>query len=326
MKVLAVGDAHCKVGNISDIRLLQAEIIKIIESEAVDLCVILGDLHDTFEKVHVLAYSAIVDLLKAVSSIVKTVYVVGNHDMVNNSGFLHEDHFFKPMKSWDQSQFNLTIADSVVSDSSFVFCPYVPPGRFVEALNTADGWQQASAIFCHQEFRNAKMGAVQSRNGDEWTAEMPLVVSGHIHDYDWLSPNILYVGSPLMTSFGDSGKKTVSLISFESDRWDEVRIEIEIPKKVTLSTTLDEIDSIDIPPNCAALRIKIEGPGSSLTAFKKTGKYKELASIAKVICVPNDSVEIARSGICRQSYLEILRKTCQQESELVLKLLDQISQ
>ncbi len=48
--------------------------------------------------------------------------------------------------------------------------PYVPPGRFVEALNIIDNewWKNVNCIFAHQEFYGCKMGAIESIEGDKW--------------------------------------------------------------------------------------------------------------------------------------------------------------
>ncbi len=61
--------------------------------------------------------------------------------------------------------------------------PYVPPGRFVEALNIIDNewWKNVNCIFAHQEFYGCKMGAIESIEGDKWDHSFPLVISGHIH-------------------------------------------------------------------------------------------------------------------------------------------------
>ena len=78
--------------------------------------------------------------------------------------------------------------------SKFLFVPYVPPGRFVEALETYKNinWKDVDCIFAHQEFYGCKMGAILSEEGDKWESKWPLVVSGHIHSRQWINKNIYY--------------------------------------------------------------------------------------------------------------------------------------
>ncbi|CAB5220770.1 endonuclease subunit [uncultured Caudovirales phage] len=324
MKILAVGDPHCKVGTIGEVLRLQDEILRHVSDHDVDMCVVLGDLHDTFEKAHVLAFNTIVDFLKIISTRVPTVYVVGNHDMVNNSGFLHENHFFKAMKLWDKTKYNLTVIDSPTMIEGFLFCPYVPAGQMMDAVGSVPGWMKAKAVFCHQEFIGAKMGAIISKHGDEWPKDYPLAVSGHIHTYDRLADNILYVGSPYMTGYGDTGTKTVSLLAFSDDDWREERLSVDVPKKVTMHISLDDVADVEIPQDGSTVRIKIEGTAAALSAFKKTAKFKDMSEKAKVICTPTDSTEIS-SGLQRQSYVGLLRKACEQESDMVKDLFEKIN-
>ena len=87
------------------------------------------------------------------------------------------------------------------------------PGRFFEAishLDSASGVQSAHALFAHQEFFGAKMGAIISQQGDKWPHHYPLVISGHIHDYGRPQHNIIYTGTPMQHAFGDHNNKTIS--------------------------------------------------------------------------------------------------------------------
>src|SRR3990167_8585191 len=46
-------------------------------------------------------------------------------------------------------------------------------------------------IFCHQEFNGCNMGMVVSTKGDVWSDKYPLIIAGHIHEYQTL-PKIIY--------------------------------------------------------------------------------------------------------------------------------------
>lgn len=116
------------------------------------------------------------------------------------------------------------------------FCPYVPPGRFAEALGLLPcSLDSINLIFAHQEFRNAKLGAFLSETGDEWPVTNPYVVSGHIHQYDLLQPNLLYVGTPLQLAFADSDKKVLLAM----DLFNEPDVSRHVPFVVPNLRTID---------------------------------------------------------------------------------------
>ena len=91
---------------------------------------------------------------------------------------------------------------------------------------------KATAIFAHQEFKGAKMGAIISEKGDIWEKELPPVFSGHIHDFQILD-NIVYTGTPFQHSFFDSTDKALLKLSFnKSDfEWEKIYLENVIKKK-----------------------------------------------------------------------------------------------
>jgi hypothetical protein len=86
----------------------------------------------------------------------------------------------------------------------------------VEPLNEA-GWLkllESCCVFAHQEFFGAKLGIKTSVEGDVWPLEAPYCISGHIHDYCHLQPNLWYVGTPIQHGIADVGEKTISAFTF----------------------------------------------------------------------------------------------------------------
>ena len=66
----------------------------------------------------------------------KPLYIlVGNHDYINNSQFLTDNHWLNCFKNKN----NIHIIDNVLlcnhNNLNVIMCPYVPDGRFIEALN-----------------------------------------------------------------------------------------------------------------------------------------------------------------------------------------------
>ena len=100
-----------------------------------------------------------------------------------------------------------------------------------------------SCIFAHQEAKNAKMGAIVSSSGDEWPLNFPLCISGHVHDYDELQPNFIYIGAPYQQSFGDKTGKTISLFSFSPQNLKNTESKTQIDNSTNVETSQRTEDS-----------------------------------------------------------------------------------
>ena len=241
--------------------------------------------------------------------------------------FLPEDHALALFRGW--ANVNVVEKPMVFMEAEgirFVLCPYVPPGRFAEALSGIDMTPE-TVIFAHQEFRGAQFGSRESSVGDDWPASSPPVFSGHIHGRQQLHPNVLYVGTPYQVDFGDMGDKTISLFEFHNTFgiiWTEDRFDLGLPKKTTIDLTVEEAREFSVPEG-ATLRINLIGTTEDIMAFKKSKQYQSLESSAKVIPSFIETAA-ARRNIERKSYLDLLREKCKDESELVRAALDEVTQ
>ena len=160
--VLVIGDNHIKCANIIEFDLFLERIQVIAKDKNPNLIVLLGDILDTHEKLNTIELNKACEFIDKMRKIAKTMILVGNHDMVNCSQFLTTNHWMNALKEWQ----NVVIVDKVTSEKinneTFIFTPFVPNGRFQDALNTLDfDWvNTASCIFAHQEFYGCKMGAI----------------------------------------------------------------------------------------------------------------------------------------------------------------------
>jgi len=322
MKVLAVGDPHAKLASITEIEMLGDRLCYVFRQDKPDVIVILGDLFNDFAKVHILVMRVVCQFFDKLCALgIPIRYVIGNHDCLNNQVFLEDYHAALPFKYWP----NLKVIDKPAEEFGFIFCPYVAAGRFEEALNTGPEWRNARAIFCHQEFRGAKMGAISSLHGDVWDESYPCVISGHIHDYDHLQANVLYMGAPFSQAYSENNDKTVSLFTFGESGVDEERINLGMPRKITLEVNIADLKSLILPEN-AHVRINLHGTTAEFAAIKKTTEYVELCKNAKVVPKNTDKVVVTSGSIKRTSYLQLLKQACQSESALVRDAFTAISQ
>lgn len=269
VKVLVIGDTHFKVSNVKETDLMIESIIKVANNKRPDFIVLLGDTLDRHEIIHVSPLTRSVNFLRKLMDISPTYLLIGNHDLKNNRQFLSSEHPFVSLKYWGS---NMIVVDTTtlvrVNNKIFVFVPYVPPGRFQEALDQCKEWKQAVSIFAHQEFRGAKMGPIISTEGDVWPLSNPLVISGHIHEFQLLQPNILYVGTPIQHSFGEDINKTISFFTFYHQKYIHERINLNVLRKEIVRITCSEVNNF-IPKDNCDLKIIISGVSNEIKSIIK---------------------------------------------------------
>ncbi len=280
MSCIIIGDPHFQVTNIPEVN----EFIDIIEKRIIeknpDFIVVLGDVLHTHERIHSIPLNKAYEFFDKLRKITKTYILVGNHDMQSNQNFLEPNHWMNGLKEWD----NIVIVDTVIYEHilghDFVFCPYVPVGRFEEALNTCRSfdWKQSKCIFAHQEFYGCKMGAITSVLGDQWNENYPNVISGHIHSKQTLK-NIYYCGSSMQIAFGESSENIIPYVTFNfSTNYDLEELNLHLPRKKIVYVDIDDIDKFTNKNNNKNDKIKLTVSGSyeEFKVLKKTQKYKEL--------------------------------------------------
>jgi DNA repair exonuclease SbcCD nuclease subunit len=281
-KILAIGDPHFKVDNTDESTMFIDNLKRWIDEHLHELCkiIVLGDILHTHEKIHTVALNNAVEFFKMLTSFGIPVYaLVGNHDATSNTIFLTNNHWLNTLKGWD----NLTIVDYPIkisynysNTSDIVLCPYVPDGRFVEALNHVNSWKDALIVFGHQLINGAKMGMIVATDVEEWKEEYPYLISGHIHDKQQIRVNAYYTGSSMQHSFGESGDKSLCLISV-SDRnvtFEEVYLTIR-KKKILYADVTNLEETLEKMKEEVEYKIVLSGEESDFKALKNSSLYKE---------------------------------------------------
>tara|TARA_R110002074_G_scaffold301619_1_gene473041 strand:- start:1194 stop:2177 length:984 start_codon:yes stop_codon:yes gene_type:complete len=255
--ILLIGDPHFKISNKLETDQLFEETKKYLDQnniDFIDFIVVLGDILDTHEKVHVQPLCRSILFIKMLASYKKTFILIGNHDRINNNVFMTDEHPFTSLK---KSNENIVIVDKTLTFGNFMFVPYVPNGRFEESLK--EGWEDKIAIFAHQEFKGCKMGSIISEDGDVWGQDNPPVFSGHIHDYQIPQKNICYTGTPFQHSFGDSHDKGIFLLKItDKEHWNLEKIKLNIIRKKIIKMNISEFEDFEPPKNCI-IKIDLEG-------------------------------------------------------------------
>ena len=279
ISILVIGDPHFKVSNIGEIDVYISRVLATIKQMNPSFVVILGDLLHEHETIHTSVLNKAYEFIHKVRKCVPVYVIVGNHDYINNSQFLTDKHWMNAIKEWS----NVTIVDAGhiyhTNYGKILFCPYVFPGRFIEALDTIDSdWQSSRLIFCHQEIYGCKMGAIVSTDGDKWDEEFPLLISGHVHDKQRVQDNVFYTGSSIQHAFGESPNKTISFCNLD-DSVQLEKINLGLSTKRIVYASVDELDTVEkhIKPN-EKLRITVTGTFDEFKVMKKTNNYKKLIS------------------------------------------------
>lgn len=261
MRILFITDIHIRSKNIAETETLIDKLRHM--DRKYDFAVIGGDILDTHERVDVQMMNRAYELISVLKSRTVVYICVGNHDMINNQQFLTQNHWMNGMKEWS----NVVVVDTPVKSGDFIFVPYVPPGRFVEALDTIDAWKNARCIFAHQEFKGCKLGVIKSVEGDEWDLEWPLVISGHIHDRHKIQSNVKYPGSfkPIIFDFDTSTEEHIPL-------------GIKIPKSIQINAV--NVAAVDVA--AAAMmettNVIVDGTIEELASFRNGQVYKNMIS------------------------------------------------
>ena len=277
VRILTIGDPHFKVNYIPEVDLFIKSITNLATKLQPDLIIILGDLLDKHEKIYTIPLNKAYELVDNMRKVAKTYVLVGNHDLISCSQFLSSNHWMNGMKEWD----NTVVVDKIIyekiKDMEFIFCPYVYPGRFIEALNTGKkDWKKVNAIFAHQEFFGCKMGAIISVAGDKWDKNYPQIISGHIHSRQIPQKNIYYPGSAMQCAFGESKKNIIAHLTFENNEFKLEEIDLELPRKKIIYVNINDIEEYKIPETKDKIKITLNGNFSEFKTFKKTKKYKKL--------------------------------------------------
>lgn len=288
--VICIGDPHFKTDNIIEVDMFIDRVENLIKEKQPDFIICLGDLLHTHERLHTTALNKAYEFVDRMRQLAPIYVLVGNHDAISNQIFLTNNHWMNALKEWD----NVFIVDKVISyeinTELFIFTPYVPPGRFIEALDTLEthNWRNASCIFAHQEFYGCKMGAIISTEGDKWDLTNPNVISGHIHSRQIIQENIYYTGSAMQHAFGESDKNIIAFLSFRHTNYEREEIDLQLPRKKIIYIDIDDVEEYELPQTEDKIKVSISGTYEQFKSFKKTEKYKTLTrSDIKIVFKPN---------------------------------------
>lgn len=332
IKNLVIGDLHFQDnGDIQFFQRFIDEVENILKQGEHENVILLGDIKHKFRKDDRDTQTLVYNLFTMITKYSNLYVLVGNHDMDDSLQFLTEKHTLLAYKKWPR----VTIVDKpirvMLGKTSAVFCPYVPKGRFIEALDTlvesGSNWNDADVIFAHQEFAGGKMGGTISVDGDQWSEDYPLVISGHLHGKHKVGTNIVYPGTPYDLGWDESEKRVVLELVLGC-KFRLNYIQLSLPKKILLKLGFKEAMEWEMPEDSIDYyKLKICCTKSEFKTFTK--ERKELKKLVKIVHVSSDEKKMSeflasRKLIGHNDYSSILRQLVEQEDEVVQGIYNKI--
>lgn len=290
--IFVIGDPHFRAKNFQEGEGLIEKCLEKVSKVKPSMIILLGDILDTHEVVRNTPWKQACRFIEGLSALALTYVLMGNHDLINQSQFLTDNHFFNPLKKWE----NVFIVDKPIitnlGNHKVCMCPYTPPGRFIEALDTlvddsgepTGEWMNVSCIFAHQEFAGVVYGGKESEKGDYWGTEYPPVISGHIHTPCQVGENVFYPGSSIQVASDEAPDKRVWIVSFvpeaepgtvEALKITKVNLGLKFKKEIDLDYS--DIKSFDLElTKRYFIKIKLRGTPEQFKLFRKSDMHTKL--------------------------------------------------
>lgn len=257
LRVLYVGDPHCRLEDIEDCQTLVDQIVEVADDRGVDQIVFLGDLHHNHAVVRVEVmefwYKTFMDIQT------ECILLVGNHDAPGDSSSLaHALMAYKNIPG-------VTVVDRALVQDNILYLPYFHD--LVSFETACRSYPNIGTVICHQTFNGAKYeNGFFAKDGVE-PSSIPQnrVISGHIHspsDFD----KICYVGSPRWITSNDANSARFLTVFEHAPDGQPVSRE-DIPSKcrqiVQITDTPELPYDLSLPINTTTkYLVTVEGPAS----------------------------------------------------------------
>lgn len=288
-KILVVGDLHFHEGDIILPSLFTNKIRKLLGTGTYDCCVLLGDVFHKFKTVDQPSLAAVTELFQTITNYCPLFVLVGNHDYINATQFLSKNHTLRPFEMWQNVKIIDTPTKIKMPNCRLLFVPYVPKGRFLEALEEVKGWEKVDMIFAHQEFKGCQMGGHVSVDGDCWSEKFPPVICGHSHTKHKVGSNIFYPGMPYDLGYGETQNRYVSELIFDDNTYKINYIDSDLPRKRLVRLPIEKAREW-YPEGNDFYKLKVLCTKEEYSSFTNSSHAKELRMAGvKIIRVSQDS-------------------------------------
>lgn len=286
--ILVIGDTHFQPRAFEEGEELIEKCLEAAEELSPAIIILLGDILDTHETAKNSPWKQACKFIEGLSAISPVYIIMGNHDLINQSQFLTDNHFFIPFKKWG----NVTVVDTSpirveVGDSNIVLCPYVPPGRFEAALDQMVerggceedyDWKTANCIFGHQEIAGVEYNGIESTKGDLWDEAYPPLICGHIHTPCQIGTNVYYPGSARQVASNEAPDKRIWIVKFDDEgQMQYTKIDLGLKGKKEIELAYEDLDSFDFDlTDKYHIKLKLHGTPEQFKMFRKSQMHAKM--------------------------------------------------
>lgn len=317
------GDIHLKRGETLRNQQICDAIIKAAKENPCDAIVCLGDTLDTFDRIDSSALCAASEMFHQLSAIAPTFILLGNHELPNNHETKHDIHPFIGLHAHPGIIVVNVPRFYMIKGLPFSFSPYYFPGRLKEFAYVDPRVKTSRCLFCHQEMRGSKMGAITSTEGDVWNDDDVFVCSGHIHEFSQLQPNILYVGASVQQGFGDSENRNAYLLHFTESSFTYTSVPLDVEKFLLFHLKVEDLPTFVVPAG-KKVKVIVDVTPDLFYTLPETTLVKEIRKKCKLdfhSCLPSlikEAIEFKRVKFLDLLYRE--SKGSPKEAEWFVKI------
>lgn len=311
--ILVIGDPHIRTNEVAFTDRMLHEIAEIASIRRPHAIVVLGDTLDTNNSIDSNPLTRAVNWLRKLQDIAPLILLIGNHDIKHNEYRIDKaespEHPFVALKWWN----NTHVIDKPqivnVNGCSFLACPYVPDGQYHDAVGDMIHIP-VTAYLSHNSFYGVRyrMTDKPSETGDVWPAHRRLMICGHIHEYQWVAHNLVFVGTPGQQDFGANVDKGITIFTFDGDEYTHERITLKsIPVRRMITFELDEMGKIlelieevkewNKHSVLHLTKITIRGPASQLRVAQKSPWYITLKSLHGISMNPTPTEAVVEDAV-----------------------------
>lgn len=227
--ILFTADIHIKLGQknvpkdwaINRYRMFFQQVYNL--EKQVDLHIIGGDVFDKLPNMEEL--SLYFEFIKGMK--IRTLIYAGNHEATKKG-----QTFFTQLKEVTSAVNPLVeVIDEIYEEDSFIIVPY----EFIHKKGIWDTLDKSKVVFSH--IRGAIEPHVKPEINLDLISDFPLVYLGDLHSHSNCQGNLIYPGSPMVTSFHRNPVTTGYILIDSSDltswRWDKFNLPQLLRKTVT---------------------------------------------------------------------------------------------
>lgn len=218
-----------------------------------DLHIMGGDIFDKLPNMEEL--EIYFDMVSACS--IRTLIYAGNHEATKKG-----KTFFSALKTATRAVNPLvTVIDEIYEEDKFIIVPY----EFIHVKGVWDNLNKEKALFSH--IRGEIPPHVKPEINLELISDFPIVYLGDLHSHSNSQRNMVYPGSPMVTSFHRNSVSTGYLLIDGDDLTQWTWHEFDLPQLIR-KTISDESEMVQTYPDHTIY--EIEGSVVDLGTVKNT--------------------------------------------------------